>query len=205
MRDLTIELPNRRGALAEMGEALGKAGVSVDGGGAYLCREEGVGHFLFVNGKAARQVLEEAGIRVIAERNVLVQSLDQSEPGQLGKLSRRMADAGVNIETLYSDHDHQLILVVDDETQGRQVSEIWERERAHKFPGAKLTVTRLHWNGQAATSMAHKTTAATVETSPSTHPENLRSQVQAIRHFAAMPPATTPKNCSWPASLPVTC
>ena len=25
-----------------------------------------------------------------------------------------MAEAGVNIEVLYSDHDHQLILVVDD-------------------------------------------------------------------------------------------
>lgn len=205
MKDLTIELPNRPGALAAMGEALGKAGVSVEGGGAYLCRHEGVGHFLFADGEAARQALEAAGIRVIGERNVLVQSLDQSEPGQLGKLSRRMADAGVNIETLYSDHDHQLILVVDDETQGRQVSEIWKRERAHKVSGRKAHHTRLHWNGQAATSAAHKTTAATVETSPSTHQENLRSQVQAIRHFAATLPATTPKNCSWPASPPVTC
>lgn len=149
MRDLTIELPNRPGALAEMGEALGKAGVSVDGGGAYLCREEGVGHFLFVNGEAARQALEKAGIRVIVERNALVQSLEQSEPGQLGKLSRRMADANVNIETLYSDHDHQLILVVDDETQGRQVSEIWERERAHKVSGRKAHryALALEWTG----------------------------------------------------------
>jgi len=149
MKDLTIELPNRPGALAAMGEALGKAGVSVGGGGAYLCRHEGVGHFLFADGEAARQALEAAGIRVIGERNVLVQSLDQSEPGQLGKLSRRMADAGVNIETLYSDHDHQLILVVDDETQGRQVSEIWKRERAHKVSGRKAHhySLALEWTG----------------------------------------------------------
>ena len=33
MRDLTIQLDNRPGALAEMGEALGRAGVSVEGGG----------------------------------------------------------------------------------------------------------------------------------------------------------------------------
>jgi hypothetical protein len=45
---------------------------------------------------------------------VLVQRLNQGEPGQLGKITRRMAEAGVNIEILYSDHDHQLILVVDD-------------------------------------------------------------------------------------------
>jgi hypothetical protein len=39
-----------------------------------------------------------------------------------------MAEAGVNIEVLYSDHDHQLILVVDDPRRGRAVSEAWARE-----------------------------------------------------------------------------
>jgi hypothetical protein len=33
-----------------------------------------------------------------------------------------MADAGINIEVLYSDHDHQLILVVDDAERGREVA-----------------------------------------------------------------------------------
>jgi hypothetical protein len=36
-----------------------------------------------------------------------------------------MADAGVNIEALYSDHDHQLILVVDDPDKARAVSADW--------------------------------------------------------------------------------
>jgi hypothetical protein len=39
-----------------------------------------------------------------------------------------MAEAGVNIEVLYSDHDHQLILVVDDIAKGQEVSEAWTRE-----------------------------------------------------------------------------
>jgi len=38
-----------------------------------------------------------------------------------------MAEAGVNIEVQYSDHDHQLILVVDDMEKGRAVSEAWAR------------------------------------------------------------------------------
>ena len=129
MKDLTIALENRPGALAEMGEALGRAGVSVDGGGAFVVNGVGVAHFLFADGAAARKALEAAGIRVLAERDVLVQRLRQGEPGQLGKISRRMADAGVNIEVQYSDHDHQLILVVDDLEKGRAVSETWERER----------------------------------------------------------------------------
>ena len=129
MKNLAIALENRPGALAEMGDALGRAGVSIEGGGAFVVNNEGVAHFLFADGGAARRALEAAGIRVLEEREVLVQRLNQSQPGQLGKITRRMADAGVNIEVLYSDHDHQLILVVDDLDKGRLVSEAWANER----------------------------------------------------------------------------
>lgn len=128
MKDLTIALENRPGALAEMGEALGRAGVSIEGGAAFVVDGQGVAHFLFEDGAAARKALEGAGIRVLAERDVLVQRLNQAKPGQLGKLTRRMAAAGVNIEILYSDHAHQLILVVDDIRKGRAVSAAWALE-----------------------------------------------------------------------------
>lgn len=125
MKDLAIDLDHRPGALARMGEALGQAGVSIEGGGAFMVGGRGVAHFLFHDGDAARAALEAAGIRVLEVREVLVQRLKQDEPGQLGKLTRRMAEAGVNIEVLYSDHEHQLILVVDDMAKGRVVSEAW--------------------------------------------------------------------------------
>ncbi len=128
MKDLAIELDNRPGALAEMGEALGRAGVSIEGGGAWVVDGRGVAHFLFSDGDAARGALEAAGIRVLAEKDVIVQRLKQAVPGQLGQLTRRMAEAGVNIEVLYSDHDHQLILVVDDVERGRRVADQWSRE-----------------------------------------------------------------------------
>jgi hypothetical protein len=130
MQDLTIALDNRPGALADMGDALGRAGVSVEGGGAWVVDGNGAAHFLFADGEAARRALEAAGVRVLAVRDVLVQRLNQGRPGQLGKITRRMAEAGVNIEVLYSDHDHQLILVVDDMAKGRAVSEAWTRENA---------------------------------------------------------------------------
>ena len=128
MKDLAIALENCPGALAAMGEALGRAGVSIEGGGAWVVGGQGIAHFLFQDGTAARQALEAVGIRVLEEREVLVQRLKQAVPGQLGMLTRRMAEAGVNIEVLYSDHDHQLILVVDDLDRGRAVSKAWSRE-----------------------------------------------------------------------------
>jgi hypothetical protein len=112
-----------------MGEALGRAGVSVEGGGAFAVGGEGIAHFLVADADAARAALAAAGIEVAADREVLVQRLDQETPGQLGKLTRRMAEAGVSIEVLYSDHANRLILVVDDVARGRTVSERWERDR----------------------------------------------------------------------------
>lgn len=131
MKDLAIALDNRPGALAEMGDALGRAGVSIEGGGAFVLNGQGVAHFLFADGAAARNALEAAGITVLEEREVLVQRLNQAVAGQLGKITQRMAEAGVNIEVLYSDHDHQLILVVDDIEKGREVSEAWTRDNSH--------------------------------------------------------------------------
>ena len=128
MKDLTIALDNRPAALAEMGECLGRAGVSIEGGGAWVEGGRGIAHFLFGDGAAARHALESAGLRVLAERDVLALRLKQDVAGQLGLLTRRMAEARVNIEVIYSDHNHRLILVVDDMERAQQVAEAWSRE-----------------------------------------------------------------------------
>jgi hypothetical protein len=128
MYDVSISLENKPGELARMGEALGAAGVSVEGGGGWVVDGKGYMHFLFEDGIVAGKTLEEAGFEVIGVREVLVQKLRQDVPGQLGKIARRMADAGVNIEVVYSDHANQLILVVDDFEKGKTVSDAWKAE-----------------------------------------------------------------------------
>lgn len=121
-------MQNKPGALAEMGEILGAAGVSLEGGGAFVHNGVGVAHFLVEEAEKAKLVLEQNGIRVGRINEVLIQKLKQDVPGQLGKICRLMSDAGVNIEVQYSDHANQLILVVDDIEKGRAVSEKWRRE-----------------------------------------------------------------------------
>ena len=121
MKDLAIALEDRPGALAEMGEALGRAGVSIEGGGVFA----GHAHFLFRDGEAAQRALEAAGIAVLRQNDVVMLKLRQGEAGQLGKLARRMAAAGVNIEVQYSDHEHDLVLVVYDFDAARAVAREW--------------------------------------------------------------------------------
>jgi hypothetical protein len=130
MQDLEIGLEDHPGALAAMGEALANEGVSIEGGGVFVKEGRGVAHFLFNDGEAARRALEAAGIKVLRQNEILIQRLDQGMPGQLGRIARMMSDAGVNIEVQYSDHDHNLILVVDDLAKGRAVSEAWSRSKA---------------------------------------------------------------------------
>jgi len=129
MFDLEVALDDRPGALAEMGETLGRAGVSVEGGGVFVTNGAGVAHFLFVDGEAARRALERNGIRVVRVSEVVMLRLAQGKPGQLGMVARRMADAGVNIRVQYSDHDHQLVLVADPLERAKAVAEAWMRER----------------------------------------------------------------------------
>lgn len=56
MHDVSIRLENRPGALANNGECLGRAGVSIKGGGPWIAGERGAAHFLFQDGNVARAV-----------------------------------------------------------------------------------------------------------------------------------------------------
>lgn len=130
MKNLTIQIEDRPGALAELGETLGCAGVSIEGGGMFVVDGKGIANFLVEDAIAGRRALEAAGIAVVREDEVVIQRLNQDEPGQIGKLLRRMAQAGVNVLTQYSDHDHQLVLVVDKVQIAQAVSNAWMRERS---------------------------------------------------------------------------
>ena len=121
MFDLELRLDDASGDLARMGDALGAVDVSVEGGGAFGT----VAHFLVADPEAAVAALRSAGLLVMACREVLDLRLDQDRPGQLGALTRAMAEAGVDIEVLYSDHAGRLILLVDDVAAGRRVRDGW--------------------------------------------------------------------------------
>lgn len=128
MKDIEIKLENRPGALALLGETLGREQISLEGGGVFASGDHSIAHFLVEESGRAKEVLEAAGIEVVKINDVIIQKLRQDVPGQLGAFCRRLADAGVNILTQYSDHSNQLIVVVDDYEKAYQVSGEWMRE-----------------------------------------------------------------------------
>jgi hypothetical protein len=125
MYDVAIELLGQPGSLARFGEALGAADVSLEGGGVFTVDGVGHAHFLVEDGEAARQALDKAGLGTAIVQPALIRRLKQDVPGQLGAIARALADAGVNIETQYSDHANRLILVVDDPETAERVTSDW--------------------------------------------------------------------------------
>jgi hypothetical protein len=109
MHDLTVNLVDRPGSLAQLGETLGAAGINIEG----LCGVPGGGeavvHLLIEDPQAARNALTAAGIECGAEKEVEVVSM-VDEPGELGRHMRRVADAGVNIDLVYLATNTRLVL-----------------------------------------------------------------------------------------------
>ena len=127
MFDLAIDLSGRRDGLAVLGEALGAAGISVEGGGVFTVDGQAIAHFLVADGHSARQVLAGAGLTVTGCREVLIRRLRQDVPGELGAIARALADADVRIEAQYSDHDHRLILLTSDQRAAAAATAAWDR------------------------------------------------------------------------------
>lgn len=113
VKDLTIILEDRPGTLADMGETLGNAGINMEGMCAVTYDGGSAVHILVGDPAGARQALEAKGIKVPAERDVLVMDIDD-HPGALGVLARKLANAGVNIELVYLATKTRLVLGVDD-------------------------------------------------------------------------------------------
>ncbi len=117
--DLSVELENRPGTLAHLGEILGKAGINIEGGCGFDMGGKGVLHFLVENAAATRKALEAANIKVTGERPVLLTKI-ADRPGEFGKLARRIADAGVNIDLFYLTAKNQAVLGCDNLEKARK-------------------------------------------------------------------------------------
>jgi hypothetical protein len=111
--DLTVHLENRPGALAEVGEALGSAGVNVGGVAAMASGGDSLAHLLVEDSESAQAALSSAGIDVASLQEVVVVAVED-EPGVLGKVCRQAAEAGINLTLTYLATDTRLVLAADD-------------------------------------------------------------------------------------------
>ena len=112
--DVTVYLDDHPGELARLGEALGAAGVNIEG---FCAVTSGGGraevHVLVQDMTRTFSALADAGFEVASEQEVVVVDVHDN-PGVLGEVTRRLGDAGVNLSLAYLATRTRLVLAADD-------------------------------------------------------------------------------------------
>ena len=117
-KDLMVTLEDKPGEGARLGEALGNAGVNIEGLCAIMEGGSGAVHVLVEDVTGAKAALEGAGITVEAETDVIVSPAlpepDVDTPGKFGEMARAVADAGINITLVYVAARNRVVLATSD-------------------------------------------------------------------------------------------
>jgi hypothetical protein len=98
--DLTIDIENTPGSLAQVASAVSDAGVNLAAATCIGTGERAELHILVPHPEPVRHALAIAHLGVSREREVVVVKVDD-RPGVLADLARKVAKAGINLELVY--------------------------------------------------------------------------------------------------------
>jgi hypothetical protein len=120
--DLMIRLEDRPGAVADVAETLGAAGINIEGTTGFVAGGQGIIHVLLGDPAVgqARAALDAARIAIEAERRVWVMQCPD-RPGELGRVMRSLGRADVNCNLIYLTTTGQLVIGAEDVESVRSV------------------------------------------------------------------------------------
>ncbi|HLX20104.1 MAG TPA: ACT domain-containing protein [Gaiellaceae bacterium] len=98
--DLAIEIKNEPGALARVAAAINDAGVNLAGATCIGTADQVELHILVPHAEAARHALAISHVGVSREREVVVVEVED-RPGVLADLTRKVAQAGIDLDLVY--------------------------------------------------------------------------------------------------------
>jgi hypothetical protein len=98
--DLVIDVENSPGALARVAASISDAGVNIAAATCIGAGERAELHILVPHAEAAKHSLAISHLAVTREREVVVVDVED-RPGVLADLTRRVAQAGVNLDLVY--------------------------------------------------------------------------------------------------------
>ena len=118
--EFTLTLEDKPGTLADVAEALGKAGVNIDGFTGTTAGGKGVVSLVTNNPNGTGQALDAAGFKHTT-REVLIVKLED-KPGALGTFTRALASAGVNLSVGYITMGGRVVFGVSDMDAAEKVA-----------------------------------------------------------------------------------
>ena len=111
--DLVIDIDNSPGALSQVAAAISDAGINL---AAATCIGSGTVaelHILVPHAEAAKHLLGISHLAVTREREVVVVEVDDRS-GVLADLTRKIADAGVNLDLTYVATGNRMVFGSED-------------------------------------------------------------------------------------------
>ena len=97
MNVFIVDLINQPGQIAKISEAIARKGINITGISGVTCGGSGAVALLTNDEAGTRKALDEAGIK--ARELELVTASLEDKPGTLAAVTKKLADAGINIET----------------------------------------------------------------------------------------------------------
>jgi hypothetical protein len=98
-KQFEVSIFDKPGEVARVAEVLAKNAVNIRGISTDLGRSSPVIHIITDDEASARRVLKAGGFAYV-EREILVISMSD-KPGELAKVTRKLAKAGINIESMF--------------------------------------------------------------------------------------------------------
>lgn len=124
MKQFTIQVPNGPGAIAKVTETLAKGAVNIKAISSEIRAQYGLIRVVTSDEASTRNMLQKARFR-FDESEILVLSLID-RPGELSKYARKIADAGINVESIYildsANGKTNIAIKVDNLKKARQVA-----------------------------------------------------------------------------------
>lgn len=111
--DLVIDLENTPGALARVAAAVSDAGVNLAAATCIGTHERAELHILVPHPEAAKHALATAQLAVSRESEVVVVEVADG-PGVLADLTRKVAQAGINLDLVYVATGNRVVFGAED-------------------------------------------------------------------------------------------
>jgi hypothetical protein len=111
--DLTIDVENTPGALARVATAISDAGVNIAAATFVGPGDRAEIHILVPHAEAAKHALAISHVAVTGERQVVVVDVED-RPGVLADLTRKVGQAGVNLDLVYVATRNRIVFGAED-------------------------------------------------------------------------------------------
>ncbi|MFH1785573.1 MAG: ACT domain-containing protein [Candidatus Micrarchaeota archaeon] len=100
MKEITIVANNEVGSLAAVAEILGSVGVNIEAIAAYGSQNNAIFRVLTNDVATATKALSKSPQFRISEAETIVYKMI-NRPGELGKVTRKLANRGISLESVY--------------------------------------------------------------------------------------------------------